>query len=62
MSNDKDKVEYRVDAHIKVILMGAQFFCTNCNEWKPASEFGLRHTHHTRGLTIRNQAQCSKCR
>lgn len=62
MNEDKDRLVYHTDEHITVILTGAKFLCTNCNEWKPASEFGLRHIHHVRGLTIRNQAQCSKCR
>lgn len=58
----QDKETYFVDEHTKVILTNAKFKCTKCKRWKPASEFGLRHQHFSRGVTIRNQAQCAKCR
>ena len=59
---DKDKVEYIVDRHTKVVLTGAKFFCPHCKKWKDASEFGMRHSHNTRGVVIRNQSYCKECR
>jgi len=44
----------------KVALTNAKFYCTNCKQWKPAKEFGLRRM--TRDGLIRNQAQCKSCR
>lgn len=42
-----------------VVLSGARFCCTGCQEWKSGSDFGLRKMADGK---IRNQAQCSSCR
>jgi ribosomal protein S27AE len=57
-----DREEYHVDEHTRVVITRAMFFCPRCYEWKPASEFGLRHEHTKHGIVIRNQSYCSKCR
>jgi len=42
-----------------VVLTNAKFQCTDCKEWKPAKEFGLRKT---KDGVVRNQPQCKPCR
>lgn len=57
-----DRCIYKYDRHITVVLTNAKIKCTKCEQWKPASEFGMRHEHFNRSTTIRNQSQCSDCR
>ena len=47
------------DTSAVVVITGAQFHCTKCEQWKPASEFGMRSMPNG---NIRNQPQCIKCR
>ena len=45
---------------VSVVIHGAQFLCTKCDEWKPASEFGL--LYDSAAKSVRNQPQCKVCR
>jgi len=56
-AEERDVLTYR-NGEIEVVLHGAMFRCTGCGKLRPGSEVGLRKL---RG-TIRNQAQCIKCR
>jgi len=57
-NEDRDALRYESNGTV-VVLHGAQFTCTACQNTKPASEFGLRRMSN--GI-IRNQAQCIPCR
>lgn len=68
---ERDSTSYDLEANtpssvipIRVILKGAKFHCTRCDEWKAASEFGLRLMPATgdQPVTVRNQSQCIPCR
>lgn len=53
----RDRVEYQ--GSVRVVLKGAMFQCTCCEQVKPGSEFGLRRMPSGE---VRNQAQCNACR
>ena len=55
---DRDSLRYESNGTV-VVLRGAHFTCTECEQAKAASEFGLRRMSN--GI-IRNQAQCIACR
>jgi len=56
MSSNREALEIEAN---KVVLTGVSFECTNCEEVKPASEFGTRKMP---GGVVRNQPQCKACR
>jgi hypothetical protein len=58
------RVEYPADHREAIvaraiIITRAQFHCPSCDQWKPASFFGLRAMADG---TVRNQSQCIECR
>jgi len=57
MNNRVERVE--VGKVSRVVLIGAKFTCTKCKRTKAATKFGLRKMADG---TVRNQAQCCKCR
>jgi hypothetical protein len=60
MSDDAGTIRYAsAGGEVTVILIGCQFLCTACEQWKPGGEFGLRRMQDG---SIRNQPQCKPCR
>lgn len=58
---DKCEISTPVVYHaITVKIHGAKFRCTQCGNWKHASDFGL--LYDAKGRTVRNQPQCKLCR